>query len=63
MYSLWIKGELESVIELNPVCKEFKTKQTKEEKMKEILMLTVIEGVVTSGQNPTQLSFSLVKRN
>ena len=49
-------GAPESVIGLNPVLKEIKH-------LKKSLMLSGITVMVTSGQDLTQLSFQLLKRN
>jgi hypothetical protein len=43
-------------MELSPVFKEINT-------LKKTLALNRIKGMVTTGQNPTQVSFQLVKRN
>ena len=45
-----------SGMEISPMFKEIN-------RLKKSLMLNGIKGVVTSGQDPTQLSFQLVKRN
>ena len=55
MYNLRRKGIPESRMELNPVFKEINT-------LKKIFTLNEIQGVVTSGQIPTQVSFQFVKR-
>ena len=56
MYNLRRKLAPGSVMELSLVLKEIN-------RFKKSLMLSGIKGVVPSGQDPTQLSFQLVKRN
>jgi hypothetical protein len=56
MYSLrrkWVPG---SGMELNPIFKEMN-------RLKKSLILNEVKGEETSGQDLTQLSFQLVKRN
>lgn len=61
-YSLRRKGAPGSGMHLNPVFKEIKEK-IKENIQRKGLMFSGIKGVVTSGQEPTQVSFQTVKRN
>ena len=56
MYNSRRKGALGSRMMANPVFKEIN-------RLRKILMLNGIKAVVTSGQDPIQLSFQLVKRN
>ena len=55
MYSLKRKESLGSVLQLNP--------GSSEKRFKGKLMLNGIKRMVTSGQDPTQLSFQFVERN
>ena len=50
------KGAPDSIIELRPMTEEIKTFKDKPN-------ANLNKGVVTSGQEPTQLGFQLVKRN
>lgn len=56
MYSLQRKGAPGGIVELSPVLEKIQS-------LKERLTLNEIKRIVTSGQDPTQLSFYLVKRN
>lgn len=57
MYSLWRKRESGTImLEPNPGLKQIRS-------LKKSLILNVLKEMVPPGQNPTQLSFQLVKGN
>lgn len=55
MYTTRRKGAPENRMELNPMFKDMQN-------LKKSWMLNGLKGVVTSGQDPTHVSFQLVKR-